>query len=87
MEDDDSQAALRPVLDSLRRSGIAVLSRGAIESYYPANTPNSSSKPARAIAACDLVQTREEAVALSSPLEADRATELEEIFDMIFGPV
>jgi len=85
LEDDEARAALRPVLDNLRGSGIAVLSRGAIESYYPANTPNSSSKPARAISACDLVQTREEAVALSSPLANGREAELVEIFAMIFG--
>lgn len=84
LEDNEAREALRPVLDCLRESGVAVLSQGAIESYYPANTPNNSSKPARAISACDLVRTREDAISLSSPLAVGRETELEEIFEMIF---
>lgn len=67
-EDEAARRALAPPLDLMRRSGIHVLSRGAIEDYYPEGTPQSAPKPERALAACGLVTTREQAMALSTSL-------------------
>ncbi|MEZ5898514.1 MAG: AAA family ATPase [Hyphomicrobiaceae bacterium] len=67
-DDAASQAAIVPALTELRRSGIHVLSRGAIEDYYPEGTPTSTAKPERALAACGRVATREQAIGLSTPL-------------------
>lgn len=67
-EDEAARRALAPALDLMRRSGIHVLSCGAIEDYYPDGTPQSAPKPERALAACGLVTTREQAMALSTSL-------------------
>lgn len=83
-EDAEAAAALVPLLDCLRGQGVCVLSRGAIEDYYPAVAPGSGPKPDRALAACAAVLTREEATALSKPLAAGRPTELEEVFEALF---
>lgn len=83
-DDPQSASALVPVLDALRAEGICVLSQGAIEDYYPQNAPTSGSKPGRALSAAALVQTPDQAKALSRPLGEGRDTELEEVFREIF---
>lgn len=83
-DDPLAASALRPVLDALRAEGVCILSRGAIEDYYPQNAPASGSKPGRALAAAALVQTLEQAKALSPPLGEGRDSELEEVFREIF---
>lgn len=84
--DDEARQALTPTLDALRAAGVIVLSRGAVEAYYPTGVPTTCAKPARALAACDLIETRDDAFALSSPLDAGRQPELVEILESIFGP-
>lgn len=84
-EDSKAAAALVPLLDSLRKLGICVLARGAIEDYYPKSVALDSSKPDRALAACAAVTTREQAVALAGPLAAGRVSELEEVFSCLFA--
>jgi len=86
-QDEEAAAALVPLLDSLREQGICVLARGAIEDYYPENVALGGSKPDRALAACSAVTTREQAVALASPLAAGRVSELEEVFGCLFTVV
>ena len=71
-EDEQSAQTLVPLLDALRRAGICVLSKGAIEDYYPEGTPDSGPKPERALAAARLVQSRETALSVSKPLTAGR---------------
>ena len=71
-EDEQSAQTLVPLLDALRKAGICVLSKGAIEDYYPAGTPDSGPKPERALAAARLVQSRETALSVSKPLAAGR---------------
>lgn len=83
-EDAEAAAALVPLLDCLRAQGICVLSRGAIEDYYPAEAPGSGPKPDRALAACAAVQAREQATVLSKPLSEGRPSELEEVFEALF---
>jgi putative ATP-dependent endonuclease of OLD family len=83
-EDATAQSALIPTLDEMRASGICVLSRGAIEDYYPAGTPPTGSKPERALAACKLVQDATTAIAVSTPLAAGRQGELHDIFSELF---
>lgn len=82
-EDNQARLSLVPVLDAMRGSGICVLSKGAIEDYYPDNTP-SGSKPDRALAACNLVPDEQTAMSLSTPLAPGRQAELMEIFTEIF---
>lgn len=86
-QDAEAGAALVPLLDSLRELGICVLARGAIEDYYPGNVAQGGSKPDRALAACSAVMTREQAVALASPLAAGRVSELEEVFGCLFAEI
>jgi putative ATP-dependent endonuclease of the OLD family len=86
-EDAAAQVALIPTLDEMRATGICVLSRGAIEDYYPAGTPPSGSKPERALAACKLVQDTPSASAVSTPLAAGRQSELHDIFSELFRDV
>lgn len=83
-EDSLAANALIPVIDALRAEGICVLSRGAIEDYYPDGTPTSGPKPERALAAASLLQTQSQMDALSRPLVDGRQSELEEIFQEIF---
>jgi hypothetical protein len=84
IEDAAAREALTPLLDRLRQEGICVLSRGAIEAYYPAACPPHSSKPQRALAACDLVVDQAGALALSAPLAPGRSPELKEILAECF---
>ena len=84
-QDSEAAAALVPLLDSLREQGIYVLAQGAIEDYYPASVSENGNKPDRALAACSAVTTKEQAVALSSPLVDGRPTELHEVFSSIFA--
>lgn len=84
-DDQHSRDLIVPLLDNLRREGISVLVKGAIEDYYPEGAPRSGPKPERALRAIDLITTTEIARGLSAPLVAERATELEEIFNMIFA--
>ncbi|NTH46621.1 AAA family ATPase [Agrobacterium rhizogenes] len=83
-EDPAAKNALLPLLDCLRTSGIHVLSKGAIEDYYPEDAPTSGPKPERALDACRLVLDQASASALSVSLAQGRAPELEEIFENIF---
>jgi len=83
-EDEQSAQTLVPLLDALRQAGICVLSKGAIEDYYPEGTPDSGPKPERALAAARLVQSRETALSVSKPLAAGRSPELVEIFQELF---
>lgn len=83
-EDAEARDALVALLDELRRQGVCVLSRGAIEDYYPANASRSGPKPDCALRAAALVTDREAALALSVPLAGGRRTELEEVFEELF---
>lgn len=82
-EDGEARSCLVPILDAMRANGICVLSKGAIEDYYPADIPGVS-KPDRALEACNLVTTTQIAQGLSAALAADREPELCEIFTEIF---
>lgn len=84
-EDALARAAIVPTIDALRREGIVVLSKGAIEDYYPANAPQVGHKPQRALEAAKSVTTRDAALLLSEPLGENRRTELEEIFAALFA--
>ncbi|MGF6757477.1 AAA family ATPase [Paraburkholderia sp. GAS42] len=86
-EDRVARSALAPVLTALRQTGICVLSKGAIEDYYPEAVPASGQKPERALAAARLVQNAEQARALSDPFADDGRTELEEVFSEIFRDI
>jgi len=83
-DDADARSNIVATLDALRASGICVLSKGAIEDYYPANAPTSGPKPDRALAAAKLVTSADEAGNLSAPLAQGRSAELIEIFGEIF---
>jgi putative ATP-dependent endonuclease of the OLD family len=86
-QDAEAAAALVPLLDSLRELGVCVLARDAIEDYYPENVGQGGGKPDRALAACNAVTTREQAIALASPLAAGRVSELEEVFSCLFTAI
>ncbi|MDC7694238.1 AAA family ATPase [Asticcacaulis sp. DXS10W] len=84
-EDEIARDALVPLLDNLRASGICVLSKGAIEDYYPPQTPTSGAKPERALEACRLILNQASAEALSGPIAQDRPPELVQIFDALLS--
>jgi hypothetical protein len=75
-EDADARNALLRVLESMRSCGVHVLSRGAIEDYYPTETQKNGPKPERALDACRRVTTKEKAMALSDPLGGEQDPEL-----------
>jgi putative ATP-dependent endonuclease of OLD family len=83
--DDEVKQEMIALLDRLRGEGIYVLSRGAIEQYYPAEVLGNTSKPERALSVIEHVTTTAQAIALSSSLGDDRPTEFEEILSSIFG--
>lgn len=83
-EDGQAAAALVPLLDSFRARGICVLSKGAIEDYYPQPTPASGLKHERAFGAACRVDSKECALAYSQPLVAGRPPELVEVFEELF---
>jgi len=82
--DAEAAAAIVPLLDSLRQQGICVLWKGSVENYYPEAAPRNGPKPDRALLATRSVGSQEDARALSEPLHAGRATELEEVFAELF---
>jgi predicted ATP-dependent endonuclease of OLD family len=83
-EDSASLEALVPLIDELRQHGIFVLSKGAIEDYYPETTSKSGAKPERALQACKLVVDKVTAEVLCAPLAPGRPCELSEIFAEVF---
>ena len=83
--DDQARGALVPTLDTLRGAGVNILSRGAIESYYPAGTPEGDSKPETALRALELVPDRNTALGLSTPLADGRDPEIVEICSNLFA--
>lgn len=85
MEDPDAMNAIVPVLDAARQSGICILSKGAIEDYYPTGSPSSGAKPERAMAAAALVVDQQIAMGVSVPLGNQRDTELMEICAQLFS--
>ena len=74
-----------PLLDHLRTQGICVLSKGAIEEYYPEGCPADGSKPSRALKAATMIETEAHAAALSQPLAPGRSPELKEILAELFA--
>ena len=79
--------AKHALLDELRREGINVLSVGAVESYYPQGCEGPD-KPSRALAACELVTSREEALGCSAMLKhssGQEECELEVVFGNLFA--
>lgn len=83
-EDVAARSALVPLLDCLRKQGICVLSKGAIEDYYPSGVPDSGPKPTRALSAAARVKDKTDAEGLSSPLQQHRAPELVEVVAELF---
>jgi len=84
LDDQQARDALVDLLDELRRGGVCVLSRGAIEDYYPAHADLSGSKPDAALRATALVVDRQAALDLCPALSQGRRTELEEVFEELF---
>ena len=83
--DGEVNADLVNILDSLRTQGIYILSKGAIEEYYPEEVTSNCSKPERALKVTERISSRVDALGLSQPLSVGRSTEFEEIFASIFG--
>ncbi|MDR6956004.1 hypothetical protein J2X65_005397 [Ancylobacter sp. 3268] len=86
-EDDQARGMIVPVLDGMRTLGVCILSKGAIEDYYPDGTPGNCSKPEKALGACGLVTDAVIATGLSASLAAGRDVELTEIFTEIFRDI
>jgi putative ATP-dependent endonuclease of OLD family len=84
-EDPVCATEIVPLLDHLRTQGICILSKGAIEEYYPDGCPADGSKPSRALKAALMVETEAHALALSRPLGANRPPELKEILAELFS--
>lgn len=70
----------------LLKSGVFVLEKGAIESYYP-STVRGSDKPSKAQSFCTIVKTGDEVRELCELIEVEneQIPELEAIFRKIFG--
>jgi putative ATP-dependent endonuclease of the OLD family len=83
--DSAAKQAMIPLLDKLRNLGICVLSKGAIEDYYPETVNQSLAKPQRALHASTLVTCGEDVAKLCPPLELGRDSELHQVFTAIFS--
>ena len=83
--DSAAKQAMIPLLDKLRNLGICVLSKGAIEDYYPETVNQSLAKPQRALHASTLVTCGEDVAKLGPPLEPGRDSELHQVFTAIFS--
>lgn len=79
----------RALLETLRGHGVYVLEKGTIDDYYPAGVVGNG-KPARAQCFCNMIGTREAAIALCSAdhrsANGEATSEFEAIFADIFGP-
>lgn len=84
-DDDEARSTLTPLLDGLRAAGICVLSRGAIEEYYPAGAIGNQ-KPEKALSAVSLLPDAAAVALVSRPLVHGRPCELSEIFAELFAP-
>ena len=84
-QDGDARAALVPALTQIRAGGVHILSRGAIEDYYPDGTLASGPKPDRALDACERITTVEQAGALSDPLDENAESEIAMICSDLFS--
>ncbi len=73
------------LLTKLREQNIYVLSKGAVESYYPDGT-GGRDKPSKALKACELLQDKEKILEVCPiSYEDNGKTEFEVIFENIFG--
>lgn len=73
------------LLDRLREQNIYVLSKGAVESYYPEGT-GGRDKPSKALKACELLQDKKKILEVCPIIDEDVGkTEFEVIFENIFG--
>jgi hypothetical protein len=77
------------LLASLRQSGIYVLSKGAIENYYPAAGITGGDKPSKAQSYRNVVTTRDQVVANCPTIQINGAgvtkPELELICEAVFS--
>ncbi|WP_144095648.1 ATP-dependent nuclease [Croceicoccus sediminis] len=80
------RAKITPILDALRQHGICILSKGAIEDYYPFEA-EFGSKPQRALEAIRLLEGAEDLTVISEPLAEGRPPELHEIFSELFRDI
>lgn len=75
------------LLTALRGDGVVVLSKGAIEAYYPEGVEGGD-KPSRALAACGRVASMDDIRSIchgANELKTDDKTELELAFECIFA--
>lgn len=74
----------RQLLAELRKNGVFILERGAIESYYPEGI-GGQDKPTKAQTFCRTITTREQVLGISDELpDMEGKTEMEVIFEHIF---
>lgn len=73
------------LLESLRSDNIYVLSKGAIEKYYPEGVTGAD-KPSKALSACNLLQDQESVISISPHITnmGDNVDEFTLIFQNIF---
>lgn len=82
--DHEVKTDLVNLLDSLRGQDIYILSKGAIEDYYPEEVALNCSKPERALKVIEHILTKEDAIRLSNPLAEGRPSEFEQVFQGVF---
>ena len=82
----DILAKKRELITELRRSGVYILEKGAIEAYYPA-TVTGPDKPSKAQSFCAEVSSREQGIALCELLdvEGEQVPELDVVFGGVFS--
>ncbi|WP_353218773.1 TOPRIM nucleotidyl transferase/hydrolase domain-containing protein [Salinisphaera sp. S4-8] len=76
----------RELISELRKSGVYILEKGAIEEYYPPAVTGSD-KPSKAQSFCTQVSSRQDALALCEQLNVDgqEVAELDVVFGGVFG--
>jgi hypothetical protein len=86
LERGDVNAQKLELLESLRSDKIYVLSKGAIESYYPEGVTGDD-KPSKALSACTLLKDKESVISISPNIThiGENINEFKLIFENIFS--
>lgn len=82
----DIRAAKIALLWELRRSGVFVLERGALDDYYPTEVKGND-KPSKAQSFCEKFDTRDSLLPLSPEQTCPDSGKTSTEFEFIFGPI
>ena len=84
IDPDYEQEKLDALFHQLRQAGVAILSRGAVEAYFPPGEISGNGKPERALAAVELARGIETLNLPKTTIDGEQKCELSAIFSHFF---